>query len=116
MLRVLRIYLRYMRKIKPALDALFPATRQAILAAVLLDPQRSWYLSDLASYLGRSPSSLQRELESLVAAEILIRRQERNRVYFQANRECPIYPELANLLAKTAGLAKVVRSALAPLK
>jgi len=104
-----------MRK-KVGINALFPATRQAILAAVLLEPQRSWYLSDLAAHLGRrSPSSLQRELESLVAAEILIRQQHGNRVYFQANRECPFYPELAGLLAKTTGLVEVVRSALANL-
>lgn len=98
------------------IDALFPATRQAILATVLLEPERSWYLSDLASHLGRrSPSSLQRELESLVAAEILLRREEGNRVYFQANRDCPIYPELVGLLSKTAGLAEVIRSSLLPL-
>ena len=105
-----------MRKKKPLLDALFPRLRQAILGAVLPEPGRSWYLSDLASHLGRrSPSSLQRELESLVAAEILVRREEGNRVYFQANRECPIYRELASVLAKTAGLAEVVRSAMVPL-
>lgn len=105
-----------MRKTR-LLDALFPGTRQAILGAMLLEPARSWYLSDLASHLGRrNPSSLQRELDSLVAAGILARREEGNRVYFQANRECPIYPELATLLAKTSGLAEVVRRSLAPLR
>ena len=104
-----------MRKKSP-IDALFPETRQAILATMLLDPERSWYLSDLAAHLSRrNPSSLQRELESLVAAEILVRKQHGNRVYFRANRECPIYPELAGLLAKTAGLVEVIRRALANL-
>src|SRR5271157_873762 len=35
-----------------SLDALFPKTRQAILAAILIDPARSWYLSDLAAISG----------------------------------------------------------------
>ena len=104
-----------MRK-KAALDALFPATRQAILATVLLQPEKSWYLSDLAAHLKRrNPSSLQRELESLVAAEILLRREQGNRVYFQANCDCPVFAELAGLLAKTSGLTEVVQRALAGL-
>ncbi len=108
--------MRSKRLNKATIDALFPATRQEILAKVLLQPQRSWYLSDLAAHLGRrNPSSLQRELESLVAGEILLRRQEGNRVYFQANRDCPVYLELVGLLAKTVGLAEVVRAALAPI-
>jgi len=37
-----------------ALDALLPKTRQAVLAATLLDPHRAWYLSDLAKHLGVS--------------------------------------------------------------
>jgi predicted nucleotidyltransferase len=50
-----------------------------------------------------------------VAGEILLRRQEGNRVYFQANRDCPIYPELVGLLSKTAGLAEALRGFLGPL-
>ena len=102
-----------MRK-KAIIDALLPKTRQAILSTILLNPSRSWYLSDLASHLGRrNPSSLQREIESLVAAEILVRHQDGNRVYFGANRNCPVYAELVGLLTKTAGLAEVVQRSLA---
>lgn len=42
------------------LDALFPRTRQNILATLLLSPERRWYLSDLAQRFGVPPSSLQR--------------------------------------------------------
>jgi DNA-binding transcriptional ArsR family regulator len=104
-----------MRK-KSVIEAILPPTRREILATLLLEPGRSWYLSDLAGHLGRrNPSSLQRELESLVAAGVVVRRQEGNRVYFQSNRACPVYPELLGLLAKTTGLAEVVREALAGL-
>ena len=103
-----------MRKTSP-LAALFPAIREEILSTLLAEPARSWYLSHLASHLGRTPSSLQRELESLVAAGILNRRQEANHVYFQANRDCPLYPELASLFQKTTGLADALRGVLAPL-
>jgi DNA-binding transcriptional ArsR family regulator len=100
---------------KRLLDALLPRTRQAILGATLLQPERWWYLSDLAHHLGVPPSSLQRELASLVAAGILERRRDGGRVYYRPARACPVLPELQALLAKTAGLADVVRDALAPL-
>jgi DNA-binding transcriptional ArsR family regulator len=102
-----------MRKIA-AIDALLPQTRKVILASTLMHPERWWYLSDLAQHLGVSPSTLQRELSSLVEAGILRRKREGNRVYFQANPQCPFFPELRSLMTKTAGLLDVLREALTP--
>ena len=93
-----------MRKVR-SIDVLFPRTRQLILSAVMMQPDRWWYLSDLAKHLGLRPSSLQRELRSLSEAGILRRRTEGNRVYFQAAKECPFYPELQGIIFKTVGLA-----------
>ena len=101
-----------MRK-SPVIDALFPAVRQEVLAATLMHPDRWWYLSDLAAHLRRSPSSLQRELSQLVAAGILETRQEANRTYYRPNADCPLLPELTGLIAKTVGIADVLRVALA---
>jgi predicted nucleotidyltransferase len=103
-----------MRK-SPTIDALLPTVRQEILAATLMHPMRWWYLSDLAAHLRRSPSSLQRELTQLAAAGILETRQEVNRIYYRPNANCPLLPELTGLIAKTVGVADVLRSALAPL-
>ena len=96
------------------LDALFPRTRQNILAALLLSPARRWYLSDLAQCLGVPPSSLQRELASLAEAGILCREADGNRVYYQANAAFALLPELQSIFAKTVGLADQIRAALEP--
>jgi len=101
-----------MRKTSSSIDALLPKVRQLILSATLLHEDRWWYLSDLAKHLGLTPSSLQRELKSLTEAGILQRRKEGNRVYYQAEKNCPFYPELRGLLLKTAGLLDVLREAL----
>src|SRR5919108_2876324 len=100
-----------MRKSR-ALDALFPRTRQALLAATVLHPERWWYLSDLAKHLDVRPSSLQRELAALVDAGILRRRRDGNRVYFQPNPDCPFLPELQGLLVKTAGVVDTLQEVL----
>jgi predicted nucleotidyltransferase len=102
-----------MRRTRP-LDALFPRTRQAILAATLLPPYRSWSLSDLARHLGVRPSSLQRELASLVDAGVLWRMPDAHRAVYQPNPDCPILPELRGLLVKTVGLRDVLSEMLAP--
>jgi len=104
-----------MRKSNP-IDYLLSRTVQGLLAATLLQSDRWWYLSDLAKHLGRRPSSLQEPLASLVAAGVLRRRKDGNRVYFQADPECPFLPELRGLIAKTAGLVDVLREALLPLQ
>jgi len=96
------------------LDALFPRTRQGILAVTLGHPEKSWYASELARRLAMPPSSLQRELKELTEAGILISRREGGMTYFQANERSPIFPELRGLLRKTAGLIDVLREVLAP--
>ncbi len=96
------------------LNALFPRTRQNILAVLLLSPERRWYLSDLAQHLNVPPSSLQRELASLAEAGVLCREADGNRVYYQANRAFPLLPELQSIFAKTVGLADKVKKVLEP--
>lgn len=104
-----------MRKASP-LDALFPKTRQAVLAAVYMDPTREWYLSDLARHLKVQPSSLQRELANLVTAGILRRREDGNRAYYSAETESPIFGDLHGLLLRTAGLRDVLTETLEPFR
>lgn len=106
----MRIILRIMRK--SSSETLFPHTRQVILAACALQPEKWWYLSDLALFLELTPSTLQRELASLTAAGILNRRKDGNRVYYQVNSDWPAIKDLQRLLIKTSGVADVVRTAL----
>jgi predicted nucleotidyltransferase len=107
--------IRMLRK-SSLMDALVSRTKQQVLAATLLQPERRWYLLELARHLGVRPSSLQRELKLLAAAGILKRDQNGNRVYFQADAACPIFAELAQILVKTVGIVDVLREALEPLR
>jgi predicted nucleotidyltransferase len=96
------------------LEALFPKTRQGVLAATLTQPEKWWFLSELAKFLGTTPSSLQRELSALVDAGILEQRREGTRVYFRAQKRLPIYRELRGIIEKTAGIIPTVQTILAP--
>ena len=101
-----------MRK-SPILDALFPDIRQKLLAVTLLSPEKWWYLSELATHLGTSPSSLQRELDSLTKGGVLTRREDGRRTYYKAQVESPVFEALRGLFSKTAGLIPSLQSELA---
>ena len=93
------------------IDVLFPKTRRAILAATFGQPERRWYMRELARHLRVAPSSLQRELASLVHGGILHESREGKHVYFKAATGLPFFEDLHRLILKTAGLADVIRSA-----
>ena len=97
------------------LDALLPKTRQGILAATLLQPEKAWYASELARRMGVPSSSLQRELKDLAKAGILKTHRQGRMSYYQANADSPLFPELRGLLLKTAGLVDALADALKPL-
>lgn len=97
---------------KSPIDALFPKTRQGVLAATFGQPERWWFLSELANHLATSPSSLQREIESLVASGLLRQKRDGKRLYFQAESDSPIFGDLRNLVVKTLGVTAGLKEAL----
>ena len=109
----MRNNIRNMRN-SSVLNALFPQVRQGVLAATLVQPDKWWYLSELADRLGTSPSSLQRELSSLVASGILVHRREGARAYFKAESQSPVFRDLQQLFEKTTGLAPILEQMLEP--
>src|ERR1700722_16404657 len=94
------------------LDALFPTVRAGVLSATLLQPDHWWFMTELARHLEVTPSSLQRDLESLVAPGFLLRRRDGRRIYFKANTESPVFPELKGLIQKTAGIIPELKAAI----
>jgi predicted nucleotidyltransferase len=94
---------------------LFGAYRRDVLALLLLHPEESRHVREIARAIGKAPGTLLRELNALAAAGVLVRRPLGNQVHFQANPACPIYEDLRSILKKTVGVADVLREALAPL-
>jgi len=70
-----------------------------LLEALMVSADRRWYLAELAKTLDKSPSSLQRELTSLVRAGLLHRSVIGRRVYFQANIQSPFFSSLRDIVA-----------------
>ena len=94
---------------------LFGEYRRSVLALLLLHPEESRHVRDIARAIGKAPGTLLRELNALAEAGVLGRRRVGNQVHFQANPRSAIYEDLRNILKKTVGVADVLREALAPL-
>ena len=91
---------------------LFGEYRQRALGLLLLNPDASFHVRELARLTGTSAGTLHRELTKLTAGGILQRKQIGNQVHYSANLNCPIFDELASILRKTTGLADVLAKAL----
>ena len=91
---------------------LFGEYRERTLGLLLLNPDVSYHVRELARLTGTSPGTLHKELTKLTAGGILQRKQVGNQVHYSANLSCPIFDELASILRKTSGLADVLANAL----
>jgi DNA-binding transcriptional ArsR family regulator len=90
-------------------------TRSAVLSALLLHPESSLHVRELARITGASPGSLHRELRALADMGLLLRQEIGRQVHYRANRDSPVFDDIAGLLRKTTGIVDVLRDALAPL-
>ncbi|MDI9819761.1 MULTISPECIES: nucleotidyltransferase domain-containing protein [unclassified Legionella] len=94
---------------------LFSEYRRRVLGLLLLHPDERYHVREIARLTSTTAGTLHRELSKLAKANILLRELSGNQVYYQANRNLPIYPELSSILKKTSGLVDVLFNSLAPL-
>ena len=100
---------------KKPIHLLLGAYRTEVLGLLLLRPEESFYVREVARLTNLPAGSLHRELKVLEKAGLLLREEVGNQVRYRANRGNPIFPELAAIFAKTTGLADLLRDALKPL-
>lgn len=98
------------------IDLLLGSYRRKVLSQLLLHPDQDYHVRELARLTDTAPGTLHKELARLAEAGVLLRHQRGNQVRYQADRSCPVFPELAGLMRKTSGAALLIGEALAPLQ
>ena len=93
---------------------LFGAYRRQVLALLLMHPEQSFHVREIARITGKPAGTLYRELSSLTEAGLLVRSPFGNQIHYRANPACPIYEELRGILRKSFGVADVLRQVLEP--
>ena len=71
------------------------------------------HMRELERRTGCAIGTIQTELKKLLRLGLVSSRRDGNRLYYKANRQHPLYPELRGLVLKTVGLVDVLQSALA---
>jgi uncharacterized protein len=74
--------------------------------------EKELHLREMERQAGLSLGTIRQELQKLVKLELLISRRDGNRLYYRANTEHPLYPEIRKLVLKTVGLVEVLKRVL----
>jgi predicted nucleotidyltransferase len=96
--------------------ALFSKTQQRVLGVLFGRPDQSFFANEIVRLAGGGFGAVHRELAALEAAGLVTATRIGNQKHYQANRQAPIFEELRGIVAKTVGVADVLREALRPLK
>lgn len=96
-------------------EILFKDYRRRVLALLLLNPDKRYHVREIARLTDTVAGTLHKELARLAEAGILAKQSMGNQVQYFADRNCPVFDELASILRKTSGLVEVLANALVSL-
>ena len=86
--------------------------RAAIFRLLFRVDAKELYMRDLVRRTRFSIGAVQSELKKLLRLELITKRKDGNRLYFQANKVHPLYSDLRNIVQKTNGLVDIIKETL----
>lgn len=94
----------------------FTKNQTLILEIFFNDPERSYYLRELARITGKQPGVFQKDINALVDKNILTSEKVANSRFFKLNKEYPLYSDLKSIFFKTVGAQGQLKSALSKIE
>lgn len=96
-----------------ALKEIFSSRARAEIFRLLFSfPERNLHLREIERRSGLAVRAVSRELKKLEKLGLVQSDQDGNRLYYRANQEHPLFPDIRNLVLKTSGLVDVLRGSL----
>jgi len=90
-------------------------TRIGLLVRFFFNPGTKSYLRELSKDLDVSSNAVREELNQMTQTKLLTSYKEGRNVYYTANHDHPLFPELKSMVSKVMGLDQVVDSILSRL-
>ncbi len=87
-------------------------TRISLLVRFFFNPGTKAYLRELSKDLRVSSNAVREELNQLTKTKLLTSEKEGRNVYYTANNNHPLFPELKSMVTKVMGLDHVIESIL----
>ena len=85
-------------------------TRIKLLTRFFFNPMTRSYLRELAKEFGVSTNAVREELNQLKKTQLLRSEKAGRQVFYSANSEHPLFPELRSMVAKVMGIDQVIDS------
>ena len=85
-------------------------TRIRVLMRLFLNPSNKAYLREMANEFNASPGQLREELGHLAGANIIKSERVGRQVYYRANEDHALYPELSSMVRKALGMDYILES------
>jgi predicted nucleotidyltransferase len=70
-----------------------------------------FHLREIERRSGLTIGTIRKEAEKLVGLDLIVKRIDGNRTYYQANKAHPIYKTIRELVMKTSGIQEVIKKA-----
>jgi predicted nucleotidyltransferase len=70
------------------------------------------HMREIERRSGYAIGTIQTELKKLLRLDLVKKRKDGNRLYFRANKENSLYPDIRSLVLKTIGLMNILKDAL----
>ncbi len=83
-------------------------TRIKLLIRFFFNPNTQSYLRELAKEFGVSTNSVREELNQLTQTDLLTSEKNGRQVYYKANPDHPLFPELKSMVSKVMGIDHVI--------
>lgn len=87
-------------------------TRINLLVRFFFNPGTKAYLRELSKDFQVSSNAVREELNQLTKTKLLTSEKEGRNVYYTANNDHPLFPELKSMVSKVMGLDQVIESIL----
>ena len=93
-------------------EILSSRSRAAIFKLLFSGSEKELHVREIQRRSKLNDSTLRQELKKLVRLDLVKGRKDSNRIYYRANRDSPLYPEILNLVIKTTGIVQVLRESM----
>jgi predicted nucleotidyltransferase len=86
--------------------------RAEVLKVLFNGKDEELYFREIFERCDISMGSMQNEIKNLLEMDLIIPRKDGNRIYYKANTNHPIHPELVSIVEKTAGVQFLIKERL----
>jgi hypothetical protein len=83
-------------------------TRIKLLTRFFFNPSTRSYLRELAKEFNVSTNSVREELNQLTKTKLLTSKKSGRQVFYKANQEHPLFPDLKSMVGKVMGIDQVI--------